>query len=308
MSDYTNKISASIVIYNSPLSEFENLLKVLLSLKIKTFIIDNSTINNIGSSLKNYSNTEYIFTGDNLGYGKAHNIGISKSIADQYKYHIVLNPDIETKYNVFDELYQFMQNNKETGLCMPDIVYPNHKRQHLSKLLPTPFDLLFRRFIPLRQLKCLHNKKFELRNADYSKSFNVPSLSGCFMFMRNETLEKIGLFDENIFMYCEDIDLCRRIGQITETKFVPTTPVIHRYNKESYRNLKLLKYHIQSAFYYFNKWGWLFDKERHSKNKKTIRALKSIKKNLEQKVSFESSNFNFSSATVKANNNISKNR
>lgn len=292
MSNFTNIVSASIVVYNNPFSEIESLIKVLQSVKIKTYIIDNSSLNIIQSYLPSDINIEYIFTGENLGYGKAHNIAVNKSIDNKYKYHIVLNPDIEVNQIVFDELYQFMESNRNTGLSMPDIVYPDQKRQHLCKLLPTPFDLFFRRFIPIRQFKCLHNKVFELRGADYTKSFNVPSLSGCFMYLRISTLEKTGLFDENIFMYCEDIDLSRRIGQISETRFVPTHPVIHQYNKESYRSKKLLKFHINSAIYYFNKWGWFFDRERRKLNKKTLAFVYSKGNCSENKVSFSYSNEN----------------
>jgi GT2 family glycosyltransferase len=99
---------------------------------------------------------------------------------------------------------------------------------------------------------------------------NVPNLSGCFMFLRVETLRDAGVFDNKIFMYLEDIDLNRRIHQMYKTIFYPSVEIYHEYNKESYRNIKLFKYHIISTLYYFNKWGWFIDKERKSINKKCL--------------------------------------
>ena len=95
---------------------------------------------------------------------------------------------------------------------------------------------------------------------------NVPVLSGCFMFLRTSALKDVGLFDENIFMYLEDTDLSRRIHTKYKTIFYPKVQITHEYAKESNKSKKLLKYHIQSAIYYFNKWGWVFDKQRDEIN------------------------------------------
>lgn len=75
-------------------------------------------------------------------------------------------------------------------------------------------------------------------------------------------------------MYLEDTDLNRRLHREYKTIFYPEVEIFHEYGKESYKNRKLLKYHIQSAIYYFNKYGWIFDKERKRINSITIRQLK----------------------------------
>ena len=106
---------------------------------------------------------------------------------------------------------------------------------------------------------------------------NIPILSGCFMFLRTEALEKVGLFDEHFFMYMEDFDLNRRIHCVYKTIFFPEAVVVHEYQKASYKNIKLLKAHIKSAIYYFNKYGWFFDKERKKANKKTLRDIDTLK-------------------------------
>jgi len=69
-------------------------------------------------------------------------------------------------------------------------------------------------------------------------------------------------------MYLEDFDLSRRIGQKYKTVLYPEAVVFHEYTMHSYKNKKLLFIHIASAIKYFNKWGWIFDKERKKKNKR----------------------------------------
>jgi len=105
----------------------------------------------------------------------------------------------------------------------------------------------------------------------------VPYLSGCFMFMRVEVLKKIGLFDERFFMYLEDTDLSRRIHRVSKTIYYPEVSIYHEYGKGSYKNPRLSLYHIKSAFKYFNKYGWFFDKERVRVNTITLKKLYNLK-------------------------------
>lgn len=110
-----------------------------------------------------------------------------------------------------------------------------------------------------------------MRDVDLSKPCEVPSLSGCFMFLRSTALKEAGLFDERFFMYMEDVDLCRRIGAVSQTVFFPGCSVIHGYSKGSYKSARLFRLHLGSAIRYFNKWGWVFDRDRRERNRRTGR-------------------------------------
>ena len=107
----------------------------------------------------------------------------------------------------------------------------------------------------------------------YNNIIEVPILSGCFMMLRCEVIKHIGGFDERFFMYAEDVDLCRRIGEVSKTIFYPYISIYHEYAKGSYSNKKMLMMHIRSMTKYFNKWGWIFDKKRHIRNKKCINQI-----------------------------------
>ncbi|WP_314297067.1 glycosyltransferase family 2 protein [Capnocytophaga gingivalis] len=271
------KLSASIVLYNTKIDELKRVIDSYFAYtgEKQLFLVDNSPTDSLKEIVKIYPNNDiyYIFNNENMGYGKAHNIAIKKSIEQGLSYHIILNPDIIIKKGSLEKLTEYMEQHPEVGNIMPKIIYPNGELQYLCKLLPSPIDLIFRRFIPIKKWKDAINERYELHSFGYDKIKNIPNLSGCFMFLRTEALKKVGLFDENIFMYLEDIDLNRRIHSKYKTIYYPDAIVIHEHQKESYKNRKLLKAHIQSAIYYFNKYGWLFDKERTAINKNVLKDL-----------------------------------
>lgn len=270
-----NQISCSIVTFHNPLKEIIKLLNCLISSHVtKIFIVDNS-LNDSLREIQNLSTKiEYIHNKTNLGYGAGHNIALRKSLTSGFKYHIIINPDVSFNPKTIETLENYMNTNQQAGLVMPKILYPNGEIQYLCKLLPTPADLIIRRFIPIKSFQKKMNYKYELRFTNYNSEMEVPCLSGCFMFIRCETLYKSGIFDERYFMYAEDFDLCRRIGKLSKTIFYPKAQVYHSYEKGSYKNKKLLKYHICSIVKYFNKWGWFFDSYRRKENKRTLYILK----------------------------------
>ncbi len=242
----------------------------------RIYLIDNSPTDMLSCLANLDSRIEYIFNNTNLGFGKAHNIALKRSIEENIPYHLVLNPDVYFKGGVLEELYNFMENNPDVGLVMPKVLYPDGTLQYLCKLLPTPLDLFGRRFLnfgPFRKIVEKRNEIYELRFTGYDKIMEVPYLSGCFMFIRTEVLKKVGLFDERFFMYLEDTDLSRRIHRVAKTVYYPYVYIYHEYGKGSYKSLKLLYYHIKSAIKYFNKYGWFFDKEREEINRKILEKL-----------------------------------
>lgn len=269
-------VSASIVLYKCDDEVFRAIDCLLSStIDIKIFLIDNSPTNELEKKLNYYitqKNVVYIFNNSNLGFGPAHNIAIKKVLSTS-KYHLVVNPDIFFVNGVLEILYDYMEANNEVGSVIPKILYPDNSIQYVAKLIPSPLDLFGRRFLPNGILKN-RNKRLQLENSGYNKIFEAPYLSGCFMFLRVEALKKVGLFDERFFMYPEDIDLTRRIHRHYKTIFYPQATVYHEHGKGSYKSLKMLWVHSINMIKYFNKWGWLFDKERKIINNKILSQFK----------------------------------
>lgn len=229
------------------------------------YVVDNSTAP-LQHDLFAHPRVRYVHAEENLGFGKAHNRAIAM-VAGTSDAHLLLNPDISFEPNVLPELAQFLKAHPGVGAVMPRITYPDGTLQRLCKLLPTPVDLILRRFIPSAHIKGKINQRYEMHGLAQDRPSHVPTLSGCFLLVRSELLYRLGGFDERFFMYLEDVDLVRRIGDVAETVYQPSVQVVHAYAKGSYRNLRLLGYHLRSAIQYFNKWGWIIDPTRRTRNR-----------------------------------------
>lgn len=269
-----HKVSASIVIYKSNpemlRKAIDSYLNATSTLDAKLYLIDNSPCDKARYFADNHR-IHYFFNNKNIGFGAGHNIALKKSIADGSYYHIVLNPDVYFEVTAIKTLFEFMEANHNVGLCMPKVLYPDGRLQPLCKLLPSPRILIFRRFLFfLHKLLDKQNYYYELQFTGYNKIMDVPFLSGCFMFLRTEVLEHVGLFDERIFLYTEDVDLSRRIHKQYRTVFYPDVTIYHYHQRGSYKSTTLLMHNIHSAIKYFNKWGWLFDKERDLINRNAL--------------------------------------
>lgn len=266
-------ISASIVTYHTKQADLDRLLDCVMRSPITLlYIVDNSSHDALRAKVADNPKIRYIHS-LNLGYGGGHNIALRLAMEAGAKYHVVLNPDVYWTDDVIAALTEFMESHGNCGLAMPRILYPDGTIQRLCKLLPTPADLIIRRFVPIRSLQRRLDFRYEMQWTGYDRTMEVPSLSGCFMFLRCSVLQQTGLFDERFFMYAEDLDLCRRIGEVSQTMYHPAVSVCHEYEKGSYKNRKLLMHHMRSIIRYFNKWGWLFDKKRRHKNNACIKKI-----------------------------------
>lgn len=269
--------TASIVTFHTRHSDLQRLINCVEKSPIdKIFIIDNSSNDELREFVSNKPRIHYIHS-INLGYGSGHNVAIQKSIEEGSTYHIILNPDVYWHNQVVSELKKYMDNHSECGLIMPRVLYPNGDIQYLCKLIPTPIDLILRRFIPIKSWQNRHDYQYEMQWTNYDKIMEIPILSGCFMMLRCDVIKRVGGFDERYFMYAEDVDLCRRIGEVSKTIFYPFVSIYHEYAKGSYGNRKMLLMHVKSITKYFNKWGWIFDSKRRERNKLCINQIRNSK-------------------------------
>lgn len=270
------KLTASLVLFhNDPVQFGASIRSFLEGCDGFLYVVDNSA-EPLKHQLFSHFRVKYFFAGENLGFGKAHNRAIEFMVGDS-DVHLLLNPDVVFRPHVLPELVAFLDAYPQVGALMPKIVYPDGSLQNLCKLLPTPIDLIFRRFISSERIKAIVNRRYEMHGLPQDVPSCVPTLSGCFLLVRSKLLRKLGGFDERFFMYMEDVDLVRRIGDEAMTVYFPKVEVVHDYAKGSYRNRKLLAYHLRSAFLYFSKWGWFFDRVRWSRNRSARRLVESAK-------------------------------
>ena len=285
-------ITASIVTYNHHLLDIEPVLRSLFASPVDVvYVIDHSAdiMPDLERELMEFSNR--VLTGEpqlrqkvengfhllyfrheNNGYGGGHNFAIHKALALGSKYHLVVNPDIWFVPRVIPELTNYMDTHENVAQMMPKVLYPNGQIQRLAKLLPTPLDI-FGRFCLPNFMISRRNARYELFYSNFDMVLNVPYLSGCFMFFRLSALQSINFFDENLFMYAEDIDVTRRLHENFQTLYYPKLQVYHKFSRASHRSLRLFWIHVTNIIMYFNKWGWWKDSFRKEANRRVSEQI-----------------------------------
>lgn len=260
------KTILSIVLYHSQFAELQALLQSLVACKFieQIVLIDNGGCDWAGKL--NQPKITYIKSPKNGGFGYGHNLAIQQFAQDS-EFFLICNPDIYIETCQLNKLIDIASARTE-GLFSPTICHPDGKNQYGQRLLPTPTNLFTRRFLP--RLAIQLDQTYLLKNVNIRQPCFVPACSGSFMLFRSQVLYELGGFDDRYFMYMEDFDLSRRCAVRFGNCYIPQVIAYHEHAQGSYKNKRLLKYHIESAVKYFNKWGWCYDKERQALNQKTL--------------------------------------
>ena len=217
------KLSIAVVNYNSGDYLFNclnSLTKVNQEINFDVWVIDNaSSDQSFEDAKKKFSNFTFVKNDQNLGFGKAYNQILGKL---KTKYILFLNPDSEVLKGTLKEMVQFMEANLDVGVssCLVEkedgsIDFASHRG------FPTPYASFLYFFLKDDSL-------YHLTNKDFSKPHEVDAISGAFFLVRKNVLDKVGYFDEDYFLYAEDIDLCFRIKKTGyKIVYVPSTKIIH---------------------------------------------------------------------------------
>ena len=272
-------ISASIVTYQTPLSELDTCYKALSGGRVaRLYVIDNGrqetvrkwcvTRNHERDDHRGAPEIVYI-PSPNKGYGSGHNRALRLELEpkrmQECPYHLVMNSDVVFEPGIIAEIESFMDNNRRVGTLQPRLVSPGGEEQNSCRSLPTPSDLFIKRFMPAKRFS-ERRDRYMLRDHDRSKTWNIPFHQGSFMFLRKDSLKDVGLFDERFFLYAEDVDLSRRLHCKWLTLYWPQVTVTHFHRASSYHSLRMMLIHTASMCRYFNKWGWWKDEQRDKFN------------------------------------------
>lgn len=201
---------------------------------------------------KDFPDVELIDPKSNLGYSKAANLGISNTSSDIV---LTLNPDTVLKDDAAEVACEYISSNENVGTVGPRIyesngdIYPSAREE--PKVIDAIGHALLGAFLP--------NNRFTKRykNADVDPEVNreVGWLSGAAIFIRRTALDEIGGWDEDYFMYCEDIDLGRKM-QMNRWKnvYVPASQITHVQGVSTSRTpIPLLITHHKSLYIYASK-------------------------------------------------------
>jgi GT2 family glycosyltransferase len=250
----------SIVIVNYNVKDF--LFKCLQSvenssnnLRVQTIVVDNNSHDgSVDFLIDKFSSVEFISLNDNLGFGKANNIGIEKTLG---KYLLILNPDTILQEDTLEIMFEFMKKNPQTAISTCKVLNSDGSFQSACRRgFPTPFTS----FSKLFGLQSLFPKskifgKYNMTFLPIDECYNVDAVIGAFMFCRTDIIKQIGGFDTDFFMYGEDIDLCYRTHKLGYfTSYYPATSIIHFKGESSKRSdLNLIKIFYSAMEIYVKK-------------------------------------------------------
>jgi GT2 family glycosyltransferase len=232
------KHTLSIIIVNYNVEYFleqclNSVYNAINGINAEIFVVDNNSVDNSIELVKSkYPLVKCIENKVNVGFSKANNQAILESNSE---FILLLNPDTVVEEATFRKVIDFMVNHPNAGGLGVRMVDGKGRFLPESKRgLPTP-AVAFYKIFGLSKLfrKSPKFNKYHLGYLDEFKNHEVDILSGAFMLMRSEALEKVGLLDETFFMYGEDIDLSYRI-QLGGWKnyYCSDTTIIH-YKGES---------------------------------------------------------------------------
>lgn len=235
MTNYTkeqNNLELSIIIVNWNAKEF--LMECLGSLSeeisnpnFEVIVVDNASTDGSPELLQaRFPNVKLIRNDSNLGFAKANNIGISQS---KGKYVCLINSDIIVLRDCLRYMINFMDKHNEIAVLGPKIHNPDRTLQRSCKSFPTLWNVFCRAlaldtFMPRSRLFGGRLMTYWAHNSIRS----VEVISGCFLMVRREALNKVGLLDERFFFYGEDIDWCKRFREAGwDVVFFPDAEAIH---------------------------------------------------------------------------------
>lgn len=180
------------------------------------------------------------------GFGTNHNAAFAHAPAP---YFCVLNPDIELPTNPFPALLAAL-NDSGAAVLAPAVVNSTGSPEDSARRFPTLSQLV-------TKLLGGHDGRYALQPTQGPTP--VDWVAGMFMLFRTADFHAIGGFDENFFLYYEDVDICTRLWHAGRPVMVcPQVQVVHDAQRASHKNWKFMQWHAASmARYFWKHWGRL---------------------------------------------------
>lgn len=194
----------------------------------------------------------------NIGYGRGHNLALLYCDSD---YHLVLNPDVVLAADAITAAVDFMQRYPQAGLLAPAVRGPDGATEYLCKRYPAVVDLLLRGFAPawLKRLSQQRLARYEMRDLIGTEPvWDVPLVSGCFMFLRGSVARYLNGFNPVYFLYFEDYDLSIRLATEARTVYVPSVSIVHYGGHAARKGWSHVTMFIRAAIHFYNSHGWRF--------------------------------------------------
>ncbi len=251
-------IEISIIIVNYNLTEsIRNLLNsILLNVKginYEVIVVDNNspdrTIENLPSEFPDFN---FIFLNTNYGFGHGNNVGFSKSRGE---YLLLLNPDTYLIDNLPSQLYKLAKENSDFGIIGPKMIFPDGRFQISTAKFPN-LKQEIGHFTGLIGRALLIINLFKNRSFHKKQYYKVDFIFGSCMFVKSSLFKELNGFDEDYFLFTEEVDLCYRTWEKTKYKVVYSfaQKIVHIKSLVTGKNMpERLKLGYESKLKFFKK-------------------------------------------------------
>lgn len=227
----------SILIVNYKVSDLVHQSIQSIEKFIKTpyeiIVLDNDSNDGSVESLDNkYKFTKVIASPENLGFGAGNNKAYEES---KGKYIFLLNPDTILVDDSVDRMVSYLDSNSDVGLVSPTLLYEDGTLQRSVRKFYTYFgSLLDNRFMNPVVSRFPFITKVLPGLVNHSVSQEVEWAKGAALLIKRQVIDQIGLFDEDFWIYGEEMDLCFRIGKAGWKKvFLHNCRIIHLEGKST---------------------------------------------------------------------------
>lgn len=225
------------------------------NLPFEVIIVDNfSPYRNIEEVAKKFPEAKFIYLDSNSGFGAGCNAGVKHSSGE---YILFLNPDIIVKEGSIEKLYEVVSSDDDIGVVAGSLVSEDGEFQYSYNQFPG----LGWEFKEAFGISLMHtiNKLNEQTQAMAARNenFEVDWFHGACMMIRKKVFEEAGGFDENIFLYYEDVALCKKIKELGYRNVcIPFAKFIHHERGSVRSERGELVYHFymhKSKLYYYRR-------------------------------------------------------
>lgn len=228
---------------------------------------NNSTDGSLEIARSNFSKADFIKNEENLGFASGNNIGIRFALERMADYILVLNNDTEVEKDSLTRLIEASESDEKIGIASPVIFNGNTKQVWFSG----------------GKIKWLRMKTEHVNTIKTNEYYETDFISGCAMLVKAEVFKKIGLFDEDFFLYWEDADFSYRAAKDGFKRIMVSGAwVYHFENSEKHKDVKNywlvisgLIFFKKNASFWMRPWLVFYIAARRAKNWLDIKVRKS---------------------------------
>jgi len=240
---------------------------------VKVIVADNHSDQPLTTLKRQHKWVEWIDLPENNGFAAGNN-AVLKSLNTTYC--LLLNSDTQcTSHSNFDILVDFMEKNKQVGICTPRVNLTTGKLDLAShRGEPTPWAS-FTHFAGLERLfpKSPTFGQYHQTWANFDTIHQIDACSGAAMMVRLDALPQVGYLDEQFFMYAEDLDWCKRFREAGYSiVYHPGVSVIHHKYKSGIKS-STSRTALKTKFYFYDTMLAYYDKHYRANHPEWLRTM-----------------------------------